>query len=39
MVEFIANILASCASFSWWFEENVKSFLMFGEIPYPTEDE
>ncbi len=35
----IGAILAMCARFSWWIEINMISSLLFGEYPYPTEED
>lgn len=35
----IAKLLMSCAAFSWWVETTLPSIFLFGECPYPTEDD
>jgi hypothetical protein len=35
----IYHLLGTCAAFSWWIETNFTSLVLFGEYPYPTEEE
>ena len=35
----IAKFLCACASFSWILESSMVSILLFGEYPYPAEDQ
>lgn len=35
----IAKLLFACASFSWIIESTMVSILLFGEYPYPTENQ
>lgn len=35
----IANFLTTCAAFSWVIHTNIVSIFLFGESPYPTEDQ
>lgn len=35
----IAHFLCACASFSWILESSMVSLLLFGEYPYPAEDQ
>lgn len=35
----IGNLLCALASFSWIAQTTMVSILLFGEYPYPTEDE
>lgn len=35
----LSQILAVCAAFSWHVKMSHPSVVLFGEYPYPTEDE
>lgn len=35
----IRNLLYACAAFSWIMESSFISLLLFGEAPYPTEEQ
>lgn len=35
----IANLLCACASFSWVMETTIISIFLFGEYPYPVENQ
>ncbi len=35
----IANFLCACATFSWFMETTMVSIFLFGESPYPTEEQ
>ena len=34
----IAQLLTTCAAFSWWIETTIASFVLFGEYPYPSKE-
>ncbi len=34
----ISQLLCACAAFSWTIQTSIASILLFGEYPYPTED-
>ncbi len=35
----ISQFLTSCVAFSWHVQTSYVSILLFGEYPYPTEDD
>lgn len=35
----IGSLLSACVAFSWVLKTSMVSILLFGEYPYPTEDQ
>lgn len=35
----LSQILTACAGFSWWIETTIASVFLFGEYPYPSEED
>lgn len=35
----VESFLLACTSFAWWIETTITSLLLFGEYPYPAEDD
>lgn len=35
----VSRILCTLMGFSWWIETTITSAILFGEYPYPSEDE
>lgn len=38
LIAMMGSLLTACMAFSWWIGSDIASFLVLGEIPYPTEE-